>query len=260
MTALIDLDSILYQSVYRIVSFGEMRSKLGELGKEAARQWLMEEVYNEGINRCENELLKMKSFVNDVFFEEITSYELFITTCTKSFRKDVAPSYKANRRRNNYVWMLREHYKMNGANHSDTLEADDLISIRAKELGFGNYIIFSIDKDLKQIGGYFWSYYKVKSKDMYGKTIVNEFGIEEREYRQKTVEFISKEKAEYLFWQQMLMGDPSDNIKGIKGLGPKKSEKILVGSTKLWVTCAREYIKANQKKDWKINYQLLKLK
>lgn len=260
MTALIDLDSILYQSVYRIVSFNQMRSKLVELGKENARQWLNEEVYNEGINRCENELLKMQRFVNDCFFEEITSYELFITTCTKSFRKEIAPVYKSNRRKNDYVWMLREHYKMNGAHHSDTLEADDLISIRAKELGLGNYIIFSIDKDLRQIGGYIWSYYKIKSVDSDGEPVLSEYGIQEREYKQKSVEYISPQDSSLFFWSQMLIGDSGDNVKGLHKVGVKTAEKILRESKCLWFTTAREYIKRNQKEDFKINYQLLKLK
>lgn len=260
MIALIDLDSILYQSVYRIVSFAQMRAKITELGNGSARQWLMEEVYNEGINRCENELLKMQSFVNEAFFEEITSYELFITTCTKSFRKEIAPEYKAKRKKNAYVWLLRNHYEMNGANHSDTLEADDLISMRAKELGLGNYIIFSIDKDLRQIGGYIWSYYKIKSVDSHGEPIMNQYGIQEREYKQRAVEYVSPRDASLFFWTQMLTGDPSDNVKGLHKVGIKTAEKILKDSTCFWFRTAREYITRNQKEDFKINYKLLKLK
>jgi len=162
MTALIDLDSLLYKAVYKIVTISEMREALSKFGKEGARQWMMEEVYNEGINRCENELLKTQEYLQSIFFEEITSFELFITTCTKSFRKSLRSDYKANRKRNDYVWMLRDHYMINGAHHSDTHEADDLIADRAKELGIYDCIIVSMDKDLKQIGGYYWSYYKIR--------------------------------------------------------------------------------------------------
>ena len=33
------------------------------------------------------------------------------------------------------------------------------------------------------------------------------------------------------FFTQALTGDTSDNIKGIKGIGPKKAEKLLAGLT-----------------------------
>src|SRR5690606_19004834 len=135
MIALIDLDSVLYESVYKIVSISEMREAIKKHGKQGAKSWLMEEVYNEGINRCENQLLKMQNYLNDIFFEEITGYELFITTCEKSFRKELTPTYKANRKRNNYVWLLREHYRHNNAESHNELEADDLIAKRAKEIG-----------------------------------------------------------------------------------------------------------------------------
>jgi len=246
MIALIDFDSILYQSVYRIVSFSQMRQAIWLYGKKGARQWLMAEIYNEGVNRCDNKVLEIIEHLNSVHFEPIVSTELFITTCGKSFRKELNPSYKANRKRNEYVWMLREHYRHNGAICHEELEADDLIASRAKEIGIGNYIIVSIDKDLKQIGGHYWSYYQHTVE-------------EEKAYKNPYIEFIGPEKAKLLFWMQMLTGDPSDNIKGLHRVGEKTAEKILSKSNVPWIATAREYIKRNQKQDWKINYQLLKL-
>jgi len=259
MTALIDLDSILYKAVYKVVSISEMREAIKNYGKEAAKQWLKEEVYNEGINRCENELLKMQQYLSSIFFEEITNYELFITTCSNSFRKQISKTYKSNRKKNKYVWLLREHYRHNEARSSDRLEADDLIAIKAQEIGKGNYIIVSIDKDLKQIGGYYWSYYKIRSKDSFGDYISNEFGFYETEYQQKQVDFISDDEANKFFWSQMLIGDSSDNIKGVKRIGIKTAEKILNNTTVPWIATARKYIEKGQKEDFKINYQLLKL-
>lgn len=259
MIALIDLDSILYKAVYRIVSVNQMREALTKHGKEGARQWLMEEVYNEGINRCENELLKMQNHLQSIFFEEIQSFELFITTCENSFRKEICPTYKANRKRNKYVWLLREHYRFNNTGNSSTLEADDLIQIRAKEIGVGKYIIVSIDKDLKQIGGYFWSYYKQKDKDHQGNYILNEFGYHESSYKQNAVEFISRKEADKMFWTQMLMGDATDNIKALNRVGLKIAEKIINKATIFWFAVAREYIRRNQKEDFYTTYQLLKL-
>lgn len=263
MVALIDFDSILYQSVYKIVSFTQMRDAIEKYEKEGARLWLKEEISNEATNRCENTLLKMQEYLQSImpFGEEITSVELFITTCSNSFRKKLTKTYKANRKKNKWVDMVRNEYMMqNMAKYSDTLEADDLISIRANQLGLGNCIVVSIDKDLKQIGGYFWSYQQQKEKDVNGDFVLDEYGNPEKSYKYKEVEYISKEKANYLFWQQMLMGDTSDNIKGLHRVGIKTAEKILKDSKVHWIKAAREYIKRNQKTDWKINYQLLKLK
>src|SRR5690625_4582092 len=120
MKLLLDFDSILYQAVYRVVSFSEMREAILNYGKENAKQWLLEQVYNRGIDRCEKQVYDLQLHVQSMMIDEITDVELYITTCTNSFRKELEPSYKANRKRNKYVWLLREHYVMNGAFHSDT--------------------------------------------------------------------------------------------------------------------------------------------
>src|SRR5699024_6788894 len=125
-------------------------------------------------------------------------------------RKELEPSYKANRKRNKYVWLLREHYVMNGAYYSDTHEADDLIADRARELGPDNCIIVSIDKDLQQIGGFYFSYYKERVRDENGEFMQDENGWYVRDYKQKDIAFIEPEDAELYFWTQMLIGDNSD--------------------------------------------------
>ena len=259
MVALIDLDSILYSSTYKVVSIGAMRKAIKEHGKELAKEWLLSEVYNESINRCENQLLHIQNYLQSIFLEEITSVELFITTCSKSFRKELSSDYKANRKRNKYVYMLRDHYKFNDAHFSDTHEADDLIARRAKELGKDNYIVCSIDKDLKQIGGYYWSYYRTPERNMDGTIILNEHGNKSMVYKHDSVDYITDEQANKFFWCQMLMGDSGDGIKGLHRVGEKTAEKILKDSKCLWFTVAREYIKRNQKEDFYINYKLLKL-
>lgn len=279
MTALIDLDSLIYSSVYRIVSFSQMREALSLYGKESAKQWVLEEVYNEGINRLENELLRTQSHLQSIFKKDITSFELYITTCSKSFRKELSKSYKSKRKPNKYVTLIREHYRHNGAFSSETLEADDLIANRAYELGIDNCIVVSIDKDLKQIGGYYWSYYKQNSRDMYGNLVCNDYGIVEKEYKQKQVEFIDKEQAYLFFYSQMLIGDSVDNISGITkvtkelkndikketgktifcSVGKVSAEKIMSNSKNHFITVAREYIIRNQKGAFWLNYKLLKL-
>jgi hypothetical protein len=83
------------------------------------------------------------------------------------------------------------------------LEADDIVSIAAHH--YDDYIICSPDKDLTQIPGPHFDYKKQEFSD------------------------ITPEQAEYFFYYQMLVGDQTDNIAGIPGLGPKKAPLKLQG-------------------------------
>ncbi len=281
MIALIDLDSILYGSVYKCISINQIRELLQQGTKQEVRNAYKQMILDESINRTENKILNILQYLNDVHFEVIDESELYITTCSKNFRNEIQTTYKGNRKKNNYVWMVREYYRNNDAICSETLEADDLIADRCKELNHNDYVVVSIDKDLKTIGGYYWSYYMQKSKDIDGNFIKDEYGNYEKEYKQKNIEYISKEKASFLFWQQMLTGDVSDNIKGVRmlsakerneidkyynlktktmcGLGDKNAKKLLDQGKNKFITVAREYIKRGQKQDFKINHRLLKL-
>jgi 5'-3' exonuclease len=294
MTGLIDFDSILYRSVYRIVGYAEIKQALIKLGKENAKQWLYEQVLHEGVNRTENILLEMQTYIQSISPIEIDSWEIYITTCTKNFRKKISKEYKANRKRNNYVWLLRNYYMNNGAFYSDTLEADDLIANRVNELGRENSVIISIDKDMKTVGGYYWSYMKGKQKDENGNYIVidsdsgevidlsqenfklvkdenknfNVYYLDELiaenvffqyGYLQDEIIYITKEQADIYFYSQMLIGDGSDNIKGIEGIGVVKAKKVLESSSNPFIATAKEYIKRGLKERFLINRELLKI-
>jgi 5'-3' exonuclease len=259
MVGLIDLDSLLYKAVYKIVSIDEVPVEITELGEESENQWMLEQAYNKGINRCENSILQIQNYLEGIFFEEITEIELFITTCTKNFRHDIVKDYKKNRKKNDYVWLLREHYKNNFAFHSDTVEADDLIADRCDVLGPGNYIIISPDKDMKTIGGYYWSYYKQDAKDINGNKIKNEGDGYEQEFKHKSVDFITKREAELFFYSQMLIGDRADSIKGVSGLGVVKTKELLKDANNYFITVARQYLKRDLKSQFWQTYRLLKL-
>ena len=60
-----------------------------------------------------------------------------------------------------------------------------------------------------------------KELDKYGQRIKNPY---------TGLSIVSDKQAEYNFWYQMLVGDVVDNVKGCKGIGPKKAEKILLES------------------------------
>lgn len=259
MTILLDFDSLIYTSVYKIVSISDMRDALEKYGKENARQWMKETVLNESVNRCENEILKICNFVDSLVIDDITGCELFITTCKKPFRKELTSVYKSSRKRNNWVWMIRDYYQLNGASYDDVYEADDLIYDRAKELGKDNCIVVSIDKDLKQISGYYWSYYKTAQKNMDGTFILDDYGNKVKDYKQQEMMYITDHEANLFLWQQMLIGDSGDDVQGIKVIGKVRAEKLLKDVKNPFITVAREYIKREQKEQFKINYQLLKL-
>ena len=130
-----------------------------------------------------------------------------------NFRKDLYPKYKANRP------PLKEDLKealtyaheyivdKHNAVMANGMEADDLVSIWAYEcMDSGtDYEVVGIDKDLLQIPGHHYNF--VKNQHQY----------------------VSEDDANYNLMRQCLVGDSSDNIPGIKGIGPKKADRILAG-------------------------------
>ena len=133
-------------------------------------------------------------------------FELFLTGKT-NFRHEVAVSfpYKGNRQQEkpDYLYEVRSHMiKDWAAVVSEGEEADDMIAIRATEL-YPDCVVVSIDKDMLQIPG---SNYNPGSR--------------------KWAE-ISEFEGLKFFYQQILTGDKADNIIGLYGIGPKKSESML---------------------------------
>lgn len=129
-----------------------------------------------------------------------------------NFRYEVYEDYKGNRTRE-----LEPEVKKcltYGHNHliekydakqCDGMEADDMVAIWAWEciLSETPYVIVHIDKDLDMIPGTHYNF------------------IKEESY------YVDFDQAHYNFMKQLLMGDTADNIPGIKGIGPKKAEKLL---------------------------------
>jgi 5'-3' exonuclease len=102
----------------------------------------------------------------------------------------------------------------------ETLEADDLIADRARQLGEDNCLIISMDKDLQQIGGFIYNFYRKPSiKDEYGSPIET--------FPRKGLSYISKFDAMKFLAKQMIMGDSGDRIEGLPKYGIKKAEKII---------------------------------
>ena len=136
-----------------------------------------------------------------------------------NYRKDLYPNYKANRSTKEEIkpFLNYGHQYMcdkYNAVMADGMEADDLVAIWAAECRANDmdYVIAGIDKDLLQIPGKHLNYFRMDMTE------------------------VDEPTAHYNLMLQCLTGDNSDNIPGIKGIGPKKAERILAGVTpdRMW--------------------------
>lgn len=143
-----------------------------------------------------------------------SSYEVWLSdTKENNFRYKILESYKANRTQpkpRHLVDVQQYLLAQWSANIAAGQEADDALGIRQTRLaeephnkGQPNSIICSIDKDLLQIPGQHYNFVKME--------------FHEQDYIGGTRQFYS----------QLLIGDVSDNIKGVSGIGKVKAGRIL---------------------------------
>ena len=130
----------------------------------------------------------------------------------KCYRYSVDTEYKAKRKKKNRSILFPSLFEYViqrwGFNYVEELEADDLVSYYSYTDN-RKTIICSPDKDvLYQCAGMHYNY--------------------------RTTEFLhtSPEEALKFLWVQTLMGDSTDNITGIPGVGIKTAENWLKGRTK----------------------------
>ena len=132
-----------------------------------------------------------------------TSSDIYLTG-SNNFRRTLDPTYKANRtqERPKFWQACREYliYKHN-AILVDNYEADDALGWNQTE----ETTICSIDKDLLMVPGNHYNWVK------------------------KQFTTVTEKDGFRSFFNQLLIGDVSDNVFGIKGIGPKKAEKAFDG-------------------------------
>jgi 5'-3' exonuclease len=219
MIALIDADSLFYLSCYKLddPAFVE---KCGLSNEDA--DTIIESLAEVGADRLENMLNDiLLDISNDENNIEITAVEIYVTNCKNSIRKEISKEYKSNRQPNPIVNCLRKAYiSKNNAIYSDTLEADDLIADRAKELGEFKCIIVTMDKDMTQIGGFIYNFYRKPSlKDEEGNAI--------EVFKRKGLSYTTKFDGQKFLAKQLLQGDSCDVVKGLPKYGAVKAAKII---------------------------------
>ncbi|MCE2993371.1 MAG: DNA polymerase I [Alphaproteobacteria bacterium] len=140
---------------------------------------------------------------------------------SKNFRHEIYPNYKANRPEPPTELiaqfpLIRESVDAFGIKciEKPGFEADDLIAtyaIEAKNKGL-DVIIVSSDKDLMQLTEYGIEMYDaMKDKYIEADDILKKFGV----------------TAEKIKDVQALIGDSSDNIPGVKGIGVKTASELI---------------------------------
>lgn len=148
-------------------------------------------------------------------------------------RLDLLPEYKANRppmpeELAQQIPFIREMAQAFGwqMHEVDDYEADDLIGVFAVHLD-GNIQIISSDKDLSQLIG--------DKVVMLSPANGNSGGFEERD-----AEFVKSKfgvAPELIIDYLALLGDSSDNIGGVKGIGSKGAAELLntYGASENWI-------------------------
>jgi len=202
----IDADSILY----KVAHYGYQE------GKHVAEMY---EDYQAQVREINNTIEDEQLYID--------YYVHFFSTCSKNFRYDIDKDYKANRERNDFTKFVKElkwkfigilEYEGELTKYSDIYEADDLIAEAVRLNENHSPIVASIDKDLKQIPCCHFDYYKKKVG-------VDEFGGDIRAF--KGFSYTTPQEGYEMLLEMLLIGDTSDNIKGVKGIGKVKAKKLL---------------------------------
>ena len=143
-------------------------------------------------------------------------------TSRRNFRNEIFPAYKATRKEvpedliPQFPLIRDVVQAFDIANvELDGYEADDLIASYAKKAVLEGFqvVIVSADKDLMQLmqGEDILIYDPIKKKYLTEEDVVKKFGV----LPQKVVEV------------QALMGDSTDNIPGVRGIGPKTASELI---------------------------------
>jgi len=212
----IDADSIIY------------RIALKDIALDQAKKYYDEELEGIGWETCSSELF--------VAIKGTGNFRYGIDEDYKGKRKlklkdkeeeEVDPDPRLTERR----LELQEYAYSLGHFKSDNCEADDVVSIWAQEAldAKEHFVIAHIDKDIDMVEGWHYNFTK------------------------ETLYYIDEDQGYYKMCMQMLTGDSTDSIQGLRGIGPKRAAVLLESITdkgKLLAKVREAWQKAHPE-DWK---------
>ena len=160
-----------------------------------------------------------------------TQSPILYLTGTGNFRFDIAkrqpyktrPSLKPWHYKNIKAYMRNQYDTIT----SEGMEADDLMAIEQTRRGTET-IICSRDKDLRQVGGWIYSW-ELGKQPSFGPMLVNSLGSLHLSEDGKKL----SGTGQSFFYAQCLMGDMVDSVPGLPKIGATKAFKILSGVTTL---------------------------
>lgn len=224
--AIVDFDTYLYRGCEACKTLEEIRPGI------------FSEVYDLqlGINFIEKE-------IDRILNETITDKVQLVIGDKENFRKLINPQYKAQRKAKPLMLdklkeQLRTLYDIDSL---PNLEADDTCRIMYEDNNFypgWKKIIVSVDKDFFSVPCTFHRDLPNQATKLYN---------------------ITQEEADKHLFKQIIMGDSTDNYKGIKGYGEKKVEEVLPNIKRL--DDVKQLFLDNGMTEWDFqkNYQMARI-
>ena len=206
-------------------------------------------------NQPTNAVFALAKFLLKIYKDFPAEQGIFVFDSGKpQFRLDIAPDYKANRSpmpddmkaQMPYIERLVKAFGWSALREVG-FEADDLIAAVAQDSKCDEVLIFTNDKDMHQVVSD-----KIKIMASGGRQGFEERGVAEVIERFK----VSPEQiVDYL----AMIGDASDNIPGLQGVGKKTAEKLLsqFGSIKAMIARSDEISSAKLREKVKNSVELL---
>lgn len=230
---LIDADSI----VYNATMCSKLESDDGWVHDIEQAKWKFDETYHNIVNT-----------LADKYQMDVIRVQMFIGG-ENNFRKFISPSYKSSRKLKQRPPLLSDIMTYSEEQHAAIVchgvEADDALATAVFNLRGSEYnVVFaSLDKDTTQIEGVRFDYY----------------------FQRMELTVISKEDAERNLWRQVLIGDKTDDIRGVDGVGDKRAFTIISGKSgwALRRAVAQAYVKKYHDKGFdrlRLAYSLIKLR
>jgi 5'-3' exonuclease len=209
----------------------------------------------------------MYNMIEQILKNTRCSHYIMFHTTKCNFRNKVTNDYKANRKdfekTQHYYRVRKMMYDIFHTCSYKCYEADDLVTMVHRKLGTYKSVIVSPDKDLLQVTpGYIYNPNKqiitvVKPNSIGVLKLVVKTKINNKGKSVKNSKVTGK-GYKFLFWQS-LVGDSSDNIKGVKGIGPVKAYNLLYSCKtmkEMYDVVLKEYTKTYKTPKKELSQQL----